>query len=87
MRQQSTTTCRTCERTWSILEHAHCAECHSHFTTPRAFNVHINPLSRNGICEYPAAMRDKANRPLFSVITIDHTIVYELIDHRHDARS
>jgi hypothetical protein len=47
--------CRTCHRSWTGYTQAHCASCHSHFSTPSAFDRHMTDAG----CRQPEELRNK----------------------------
>lgn len=58
-------TCVQCGRRWTALGEAHCAVCHRHFTTYRAFDLHLS-VSRDGeqvTHRDPAMMIDRYDQP------------------------
>ena len=52
---QQTHHCRECHRSWTGHTQAHCVSCHSHFSTPSAFDKHITDEG----CRQPEQLRDK----------------------------
>lgn len=54
--------CAGCCRSWTSPVEAHCATCHAHFSTPRAFDAHF---ARDGSHLDPATVRRRDGRPRF----------------------
>lgn len=53
--------CGGCDRRWTSLKQAHCAKCHEHFASVNVSDHH----DRGGECQHPAAVRNKANTPVY----------------------
>jgi hypothetical protein len=57
--------CAGCGRRWNALGQAHCAQCHAHFGSDTAFDLHLGRIPASGPppCRNPAKLTKRDGTP------------------------
>lgn len=71
-----------CGRKWTGHTEAHCATCHTHFTSDGAFDRHLASPKSDDACYPPATILRKDGTPALEAIQRKYGLVWRVRDDR-----